>query len=210
VIDRTAGVVEVRFARLPLATDPDSHELSKEAPVMASGLVLEVDRVTFCAAVLCPAAALKVRLPGVATIVDPLLPPPEPTVKVMVTVVAVPRLGVMVRCPVYVPFERVAALAVTVRVTGLSELMELRLPLTTLPESQDTSKDPEVETGVVPLVDRVMFCAAVVCPALALKFKNVGFATMVPLPPPLPVPTVIVAVMVVAVPTLGVMVMCPV
>jgi hypothetical protein len=93
----------------------------------------------------------------------------------------------------------VAALATTDIVTGLRELIELRLPLVTFPDSHETSKAPEVETGVVVLVDRVMLRADEVWPAAALRFRNVGLATIVPPPGayvtvtptgvPLPVPT---------------------
>lgn len=91
-------------------------------------------RLTVCAAETEPGCALNVRLAGVATIV-PVVPPPVPTLNVTVIVVAVPTLGVMVMCPVYELFTRVAALADTVRVAGLPGVT-VKLPLVIWAESQ--------------------------------------------------------------------------
>lgn len=163
-----------------------------------------VVRLTFCAAVAWPERALNVRLPGFAKIV-PLLPP-VPTVKLTVITVWVPVLGLMARCPVYEPFGRLAALACTDRVAGLMLLTER---LVTAIDSQLTSGTiPRIETGLVLAVLRLTVCTVELWPEAALKVRLAGFAAIVPVV--LPGPTLKVTVIVVAVPTLGVMVMCPV
>ena len=62
-------------------------------------------------------------------------PPPAPTVSFTVMTVAVPVVGEMVMCPVKLPFDKLVAVAVIVRIAGAVGVTRV-LPLVIDDESQ--------------------------------------------------------------------------
>src|SRR5580700_8540592 len=90
-------------------------------------------------------------------------PDPVPTLNVTVITVGAPAFGVMAMCPVYIPAARPAALADTVRVTGLA-VPTVKLPPVTAADNHVTSGAiPIIPIAPGPVVDSVTFCDVAGC-----------------------------------------------